>query len=238
MVTVVAKRPGRSGSFLLTSNGYIMQNELYIQKTCAVADLPRFDTVVSVGIHGILGSFNDEAWHRFATEQLHLNKSTYAVKELVESERVLRAVSNKEVDVGIFAFANSGSGGYVASVEAMGQYNYRLLAQFTMPINMCLLAHPSVKSMEQIEVFYGHPVALSQCRKTLVKLWPYIPLKPATDEMDTALSAKLLASGEIPKTHAIFASRRAAELYGLTLLKEGVHHDPNNATAFAIIKHV
>ena len=212
-----------------------MRTDLSFQKLCAIEELPQKEHW-TVGIHGTLGSFNDEAWNKFAQE-MGLATDAYTIKELVESYKVLEAVSKQEIDIGIFAFANSGAGGVAAAIEAMGQFNFRVLTVFTMPISMCLLAHPEIKDIEEIKVFYGHPVALKQCSKTLSSFWPDIPTIAASDALDTALSAKMLAHGEIPKTHAIFASKRAASLYGLTILKEGVHHDPNNATAFAVVTH-
>jgi len=213
-----------------------MSNILHFQKHGLIDDF-TFKPKMTVGIHGILGSFNDQAWNTFVSEDIPDVSTHFQIVELVESEKVLRAVSHKEVDIGIFAFANSGSGGYLASVEAMGKYNYRVLAQFTMPINMCMLVHPTINSIDEIKLFFGHPVAINQCRKTLVNRWPNIPIKSGSDGMDTALSAKLLSEGKISKENAIFASKRAAERYSLKVLFEGVHHDPNNATAFVIITH-
>ncbi|MDA1317353.1 MAG: hypothetical protein O3B87_05035 [bacterium] len=214
-----------------------MSNTLYFQKHCSLDELTTKKTRFIVGIHGIIGSFTDQAWNTFVNEELEIPETQFEVKELIQSHTVLESVNNGSVDVGIFAFANSGSGGYLASVEAMGKFNYKLVALFTMPISMCMLVHPDITKIEEIELFFGHPVAVSQCRKTLAERWPQIPIEMATDEMDTALSAKLLAEGKIPKTYAIFASKRAAERYELKVLYEGIHHDPNNATAFAVIKH-
>ncbi len=53
--------------------------------------------------------------------------------------------------------------------------------------------------MDLVKEFRGHPVAIAQCRRTLKKHWPRIPLNPDTDEMDTALSAKMLEEGKIKK---------------------------------------
>ncbi|MBI3618592.1 prephenate dehydrogenase/arogenate dehydrogenase family protein [Candidatus Peregrinibacteria bacterium] len=216
--------------------GLTSKTDLYVQKLCTRESLLPGNKLSRIGIHGIQGSFTDEAWRRFSSELLGMREDEYELAELVHSANVLRAVHTGEVDAGIFAFANSGSGGYLASIEAMGEYDYRLLALFTMPINMCILTHPSIESVHQLEAFFGHPVALSQCRKTLAQRWPDIPVEAATDAMDTALSAKLLREGKISPTKGIFASKRAAELYGLRLLVEGVHHDPNNATAFAVVR--
>lgn len=213
-----------------------MSNTLYFQKHCLLDEVTNKNSPFIVGIHGIIGSFTDQAWSTFVKEELKIPDTQFKIKELVHSHNVLEAVSNGTVTVGIFAFANSGSGGYLASVEAMGEFKYKLLSLFTMPISMCMLVHPDVSKIEEIKLFYGHPVAISQCRKTLTQRWPNIPTEMATDEMDTALSAKLLSEGKIPKTNAIFASKRAVERYGLKVLYEDVHHDPNNATAFAVVK--
>lgn len=213
-----------------------MSNTLYFQKHCSLDKIATNEPPFTVGIHGIIGSFTDQAWSTFTHEELKIPDNLYEIKELVHAHNVLEGVSKGKVDIGIFAFANSGSGGYLASVEAMGEFNYKLLALFTMPISMCMIVHPDISTIEEVKLFYGHPVAISQCRKTLIERWPKISIEMATDEMDTALSAKLLAEGKIPKTHAIFASKRAAERYGLKVLYEGIHHDPNNATAFAVIK--
>ncbi len=211
-------------------------SDLYVQKLATAEEILPPERRSRIGIHGIRGAFTDLAWHRCATELLNVPEDRYAVVELVHAANVLRAVAAGEVDRGIFAFANSGSGGYVESIEAMGREQFDVLGLFTMPIDMCILAHPSMSDVHQLEAFYGHPIALSQCRLTLAQRWPDIPVEPATDEMDTALSAKLLAAGEIPPAKGVFASRRAAQIYGLRIVAESVHHDPRNATAFAVVR--
>lgn len=208
---------------------------LYFQKECRAKDL-LVGEKPKIGIHGIVGSFTDEALYRLTQEKLGVKPEQYQVKELIHAENVLRAVVEGNVDRGIFAVANSGSGAYLASIEAMARYNFSVVAVFTMPINMCILSHPQITSMKNIKEFRGHPVAIAQCRITLKKQWPKIPVKPDTDEMDTALSAKMLKEGSINKKSAVFASKRAADIYGLNILVEGAHDDPLNATSFVVIK--
>lgn len=209
-------------------------NYLYFQKECRTKDLLIVKKPV-IGIHGIIGSFTDEALHRLALK-LGIKPEQYEIKELVHSENVIKSVVNGKTDVGIFAVSNSGSGAYLASIEAMSKYNFKVLAVFTMKINMCILSHPKITSIEEIKEFRGHPVAIAQCRRTLKKRWPKIPIHPDTDEMDTALSAKMLKEGNINKKAAIFASKRAAAIYHLDILVEGAHDDPLNATSFVVIK--
>lgn len=213
-----------------TDEGY-----LYFQKECRTTDLLRGNKT-TIGIHGLIGSFTDEALHQLAQEKLGIKPKQYEVKELVHAENVVRSVVDGKTDRGIFAVANSGSGSYLASIEAMAKYNFTVLAVFTMRISMCILAHPTVTSIKDIQEFRGHPVAIAQCRRTLKKKWPKISIHPDTDEMDTALSAKMLKEGKISKKAAVFASKRAATLYGLNVLIEGAHDDPLNATSFVMIK--
>ncbi len=210
-------------------------NYLYFQKECRMQDLLVGKKTI-IGIHGIIGSFTDEALYRLTQKKLEIKENQYIVKELIHSENVIKSVVDGKVDRGIFAVANSGSGAYLASIEAMSQYTFKVISIFSMPITMCILSHPEVTSIKEIKEFRGHPVAIAQCRKTLKKRWPNIPIHPDTDEMDTALSAKMLKMGKINKHAAVFASKRAAEIYGLNILAEGAHDDPFNSTSFVVIK--
>ena len=189
----------------------------------------------TIGIHGIKGSFTDEALDKLAKD-LGLRPDDYQVVELVHARKVLEAVVRGKVDCGIFAFANSGSGGYIASLGAMGDYCFKVSALFRMPLRMCLLSHPTIGNIKKITEFRGHPVAIAQSLKTLKNKWPKILVRPGTDKLDTALSAQYLKEGKFSKTTAVFASERAAQIYNLNILKKDVHHDPNNATFFVLIK--
>ncbi len=211
------------------------EDYLYFQKRCRMEEL-LIGKKTAIGIHGIIGSFTDEALFRLAQEELGIKPKQYLVKELIFAGNVIRSVVYDKIDRGIFAVANSGSGAYLASIEAMAKYSFSILAVFTMKINMCILSHPQITSMEEVKEFRGHPVAIAQCRRTLKKNWPHIPISSDTDEMDTALSAKMLKEGKISKESAVFASKRAADIYGLNILVEGAHDDPLNSTSFVVIK--
>lgn len=211
------------------------EDYLYFQKECNVEELLVGKKTV-IGIHGIIGSFTDEALFRLTQEHLGIEPEQYEVAELIYAENVIKSVVKGKVDRGIFAVANSGSGSYLASIESMAKYIFKVVAVFTMHINMCILSHPKITSMKEIKEFRGHPVAIAQCRRTLKKNWPNIPVHPDSDEMDTALSAKLLKDGKISREATVFASKRAADIYGLNILVEGAHDDPLNSTSFVVIK--
>jgi len=157
------------------------------------------------------------------------------LKFLITAENVLKALNEGKIDRGVFAMANSGLGAYVSSMEPMGKYNYKVLAVYGMKIMQCLLAHPDFDPDSVAEVF-GHPQAVSQCKRTLAEKYPQLKLVYGKDEDDTALCAKKIATGELSKTTATLASQVAARLYNLNILSYNMHHDPFNTTTFLIVK--
>lgn len=111
-----------------------------------------------------------------------------------------------------------------------------MLAVYGIEIMQCLMAHPSVNNIQQIKEVFGHPQAVSQCKRTFAEKYPDIVLTPGQDHDDTALCAQRVANSELPKTTATLASQVAAKLYGLNILEYGMHHDPFNTTTFLVIK--
>jgi chorismate mutase/prephenate dehydratase len=80
-----------------------------------------------------------------------------------------------------------------------------------------------------IERVYSHPQALAQCRMWLAKNVPGAQLVQTTS---TAAAAREALGDE---RGAAIASTLAAELYGLEVLREGLHDRPENATRFFVL---
>lgn len=190
---------------------------------------------VSVGIHGIEGCFTHESALRIA-EELGTDVSKIDFKYLIEAEKVIDAVDKGEINRGIFCVANSGSGAYISSMQAMGEYNFEVLALYGMEIMQCLMARPEVKDVSEIKEVFAHPQAISQCERTFAEKYPEIKLTRGTDADDTALCAKRIANGDFSRETATLASQLAANLYGLNVLEYGMHHDPFNTTTMLVIK--
>ena len=195
---------------------------------------PRTKKAMTVGIHGIDGCFTHEALMRFLEENGIL-ETRVAPKFLVTAENVLEAVTSGKTDLGIFAVANSGSGAYVSSMAPLGKYTFKVKAVVGMEIMQCLLAHSSVKDVEDVNEVFGHPQAVSQCKRTLEESYPRLKVIAGTDADDTALCAKRIAEGELPRTTATLASQIAAKRYGLTIVSYNMHHDPFNTTTFLLV---
>ncbi len=103
-----------------------------------------------------------------------------------------------------------------------------IVGEHFMPISHCLLA-PAGQAFEAIREAVSHPQALGQCRNTL-RGWGIQPVQYA----DTAAAAALVASEQQPGIAAI-ASRLAAEVYGLDILRAAVEDEPDNTTRFIIL---
>jgi prephenate dehydratase len=196
---------------------------------------PTEKGLVTVGVHGIAGCFTHESILRLC-EELGIDEAKLDLKYLIEAENVIRAVVNGEIDRGVFAMANSGSGAYVSSMHAMGDYLYDVVAVYGMEVLQCLIARPEIRSVAQIKEVFGHPQAVSQCKRTFAEKYPKIKLTPGQDSDDTALCVQRIAEGGVPPQTATLASQQAAKIYGMNILEYGMHHDPFNTTTFVVIK--
>ena len=88
-----------------------------------------------------------------------------------------------------------------------------------------LLVLPGTR-LEDLKSVHSHTHALGQCRNVIRELG----LKPVT-EADTAGAARMLAE-ERDKTKAVIASKLAAEIYGLEILRGDIEDAAHNTTRF------
>jgi prephenate dehydratase len=95
-------------------------------------------------------------------------------------------------------------------------------------VRHCLLANRGVR-MQDVKTVYSHPQALGQCRSYLQAR--KLDAMPA---YDTAGSAKMIKEQNLRDAAAI-ASRRAAELYDMEILEEGIEDRKNNYTRFLVM---
>jgi len=97
------------------------------------------------------------------------------------------------------------------SVHIVGEYHYR--------VRHCLLALPGVR-LEDLKEVRSHPQALAQCEQSIQRLG----LRPVPAG-DTAGSARWVREQQA-RTVAAIASRRAAQVYRLQVLKENLEDNP------------
>ena len=100
-----------------------------------------------------------------------------------------------------------------------------IVGEHFMPIRYCLMGFPDAKPVEAM----SHPQALGQCRRWL-RLRDMKPVAYA----DTAGAAAAVAELGDPMVAAI-APRLAADLYGLSILAEGLEDADDNTTRFVVL---
>jgi len=145
-----------------------------------------------------------------------------------EFTEVFDGVESGLYDYGIVPVENT-LGGVVSRVnELLINTDLFVVGAVNLSIHHCLLALPGTDH-RMLRVVYSHSQALEQCHHFLVrnKLEP-VPY------YDTAGAAKMLLE-ESPKASAAIASKLAAELYNLEIIKENIEDLSTNITRFFVI---
>lgn len=193
------------------------------------------DAVVSknmkIGIMGARGSFSEEAAGKYCDLE---NIKDAEIQYLVSAENVLTALEKGESDLGIFPIENSNGGVVIEAVYAMAKHRFEVLKLFEIDVHQNLLVATGVTA-DQITTITSHDQALKQCRMYLKRKWPGIELE---EYADTAKAAEDLAKGTLPKTIAVIASKKAAEVYGLEILEESIQDLKFNYTSFVAAKRL
>ena len=184
---------------------------------------------MKIGIMGARGSFSEEAAQKYIEL---VSVPDPEIQYLVSAEKVLTSLENGESDRGIFPIENSNGGIVIEAVYAMARHQFSVERIFEIDVHQNLLVIPGTNPQE-ITRITSHDQALKQCRMYLKRKWGGVEL---TEYADTAKAAEDLASGVLPKTTAVIASKNAAKLYGLEVLEESIQDLKFNYTSFVAAK--
>lgn len=108
---------------------------------------------------------------------------------------------------------------------------YWIVGEVYHEIEQCLVGIKST-ILDEISEVHSQAPALGQCTKFLHAKLPNAKL---VEQDDTAKSAQLVSLWQDPTKVAI-ASRHAAEIYGLHILKTSIQDDKHNTTRFLVIE--
>ncbi len=143
-------------------------------------------------------------------------------------EQVFEVVQNGQAALGFIPIENSLAGSIHRNYDLLLQHDLHVVGEHHLRIAHCLIGLPGVR-IEQIRRVISHPQALAQCSQNLRRLG----LKSEAVH-DTAGAVQMVRQrGE--RDLAAIASRRAAELYGMQVLVEGLEDNPLNFTRFLLI---
>ena len=141
---------------------------------------------------------------------------------------VFDAVASRRADCGVVPVENSQAGSINETYDLLLAHELVIAGELDHRVVHCLMALAG-QSLSVITKVYSHPQALAQCDAYLRRLGvgtvPYY---------DTAGSAKMIQQQRLAGCAAV-ASKRAAHLYELEVLAEGIETNPNNYTKFLVI---
>lgn len=171
---------------------------------------------------GVRGCFSEQALDEFFGE----NVKKYSVKSF---EDVFKALNRNEISYGVLPIENSSTGGILEVYDLIKKYGFYINGEKIIKVDHNLLAIDGT-TIEDIEEVYSHPQGFSQSCKFFENhpKWKLIPY------FNTAVSAKYVKEAN-SKNKAAVASKKAAEIYGLNILKENINFNHNNYTRFIII---
>lgn len=143
-------------------------------------------------------------------------------------DAVFAAVETGQAASGLIAIENSLAGSIHHNYDLLLQHGLWITGEHYLRVRHCLIANPGVR-MEDLRRVISHPQALAQCDG-------YLRARGLPPEVfyDTAGSVKHLKETGLTDTAGI-ASRRAADVYGMQVLEEGIEDNPANFTRFLVI---
>ncbi|MEO1136140.1 MAG: prephenate dehydratase [Pseudomonadota bacterium] len=172
---------------------------------------------VQVAYQGEPGAFSELACVTFAPGMTPVPCATF--------ERAIAEVASGRAVRAMLPIENSLAGRVSDIHHLLPDAGLHIVAEHFLAVEHHLMARPGVQ-LSDIKVVRSHAMALGQCRGILEAL----EVRPEVSG-DTAGAAKWLAEHGEPGD-AVIASVRAAEIYGLNILKANVEDEKHNTTRF------
>lgn len=175
-----------------------------------------------VVFQGAEGSYSEAATYKFFGP----NVKAFHVDTF---RATMIALEEGSADYAVLPIENSTAGVVSEIYDLLAEFEHFIVAEQVIPIRHCLMA-PEGASIETIKTVFSHPQSLMQSEHYLREHanWKQVSMK------NNAFAAKKV-SEEKDITQAAIAGERAAEIYGLQILKEGVNHSDSNSTRFIIV---
>ncbi len=174
----------------------------------------------TIAYQGVQGAYSEQA-----CKNAYGNLKTIACDTFHEA---MWLVEQGDADLAMIPLENSTAGRVEEIYRLIPKMALHVIAEHFEPVVHCLLALPYAK-LEDLKYVASHPQALAQCHYNIISL----DLK-AEAKLDTAGAAKELVELQDLQRAAI-ASKLAADIYGLQILKENFEDKHGNTTRFFIL---
>lgn len=170
---------------------------------------------------GPAGTFSEEALRASAAGEVE----EVPYPSIYES---VMAVQNGETEMAVVPIENSLEGTVTVTLDALASDadQVRIAREIILPISHNLIAG-RVLELGDVTRVLSHPQATPQCTRFLRERLPGAERQLASS---TAEAVRIVS--ESPEPWVAIGSRFAAELYGATVLAEGIEDQPGNETRF------
>jgi prephenate dehydratase len=141
------------------------------------------------------------------------------------------AVEGGEADRALVPFENSIEGSVRSTLDTLAfeAKAVTIVGEHDFTVRAHLIAREGVE-LADVEAVISHPQPLAQCARFLRENLPGIERRNATS---TAAAVRMVS--ESPRPWAAIGARSAADLYGCTILREGIEDEAGNVTRFVWI---
>ncbi|HEY9561451.1 MAG TPA: prephenate dehydratase [Anseongella sp.] len=176
----------------------------------------------TIAIQGIRASFHEEAalaW--FGPEIRTIECMTF--------KKMFEDLKSGNADYIVMAIENSIAGSLLPNYSLLQDYNFPIIGEIFLPVQLHLLALPGVR-FEDIKYVQSHPIAIRQCEEFLQDFQGITVL----EKSDTAACAQEIQEKQLKDTVAI-ANLTAAKAFGLEVLERRIESNKKNYTRFLII---
>ncbi len=177
-----------------------------------------------VAIQGIRASFHEEAAFQYFGADIE-------TIECNSFKQTFEALKNRQADYVVMAIENSIAGSILPNYSLLLSYNFPVVGEVYLPIQLHLLALPGVK-FEDIKYVISHPIAIRQCND-FIDEYPHLKVMESSD---TAACARRIREEQLTDTVAI-ANTLAAQLYDLEVMERRIESNKKNFTRFLILTH-
>jgi len=176
----------------------------------------------TVAFQGENGAFSELAAVKYFSAQVR----TVAFADF---EKVFNAIQKGRVDCGIIPVENSLAGSIHQNYDLLLKYPLSIVGEIKLRISHNLIANHRTR-IKDIRNIYSHPAALAQCQ-AFIKTLGAIEQRPY---YDTAGSVRFVRDSRAYDSAAI-AGSRAAEDYGMKILKRNIEDNEKNFTRFVLL---
>ena len=175
-----------------------------------------------VAFQGEHGAFSEDAAIKLLGPAIELvPRRTFA--------ELFNSVAEGRAEYVLAPVENSLAGAVDAAVDLLHKSSLVIAREVIIKVRQHLIGCQGAR-FEEIQTVESHPVALAQCKRFFADN-PQIT-KIETD--DTAGSvARVIACGD--RKRAAIAGRRAAAIYGGSIIRENLEDDPENYTRFVLL---